>query len=415
MRLFPFHSTHPRYGRAILAACSLILCMNAAFPIYGASVINTSMVTSLGWDRSLLGLLVSVNMAVTGITAPLVGSTVNRFGARLVLIAGSLLLLLGASAMAFWVEKPWQVVVAFGILMGLAMSAGGFVANQACVAAWFDKKRARAFAVLYATMGVGGFVAAPLISRSIALSDWRAGWLVFIGAGALALFLAIFVVRDTPPGASDANVAKFAQFDASGDQKGSVYKSPALWLVITCIVTAGAGCSFYIAHGLALLHDSSFAPTDAAASLSLMAASTLLGNFAVGAFSERLGTRNILAAGLLVFSLGILTLGYAHNSIMLYAYAVLLGAGYGAVQVSSMALLSETFDSRHFAAVSGFAISMMTIASAVAPIVVGQLFDHTHTYMPSVLTIAALNGIAAVLMATNRRAFLSGTPQVHAT
>ncbi|MCM2472404.1 MFS transporter [Rhizobium sp. CG5] len=407
MSLSPLNSTHPRYDRVILGACALILCMNAAFPIYGASVINTTMVTSLGWDRSLLGLLVSVNMAVTGLTAPLIGSAVDRYGPRIVLIAGSFLLLVGASAMAFWVEQPWQVIFAFGILMGLAMSAGGFIANQACVAAWFDKKQARAFATLYATMGVGGFIAAPLISSVIAQGDWRAGWLVFIAVGAFALCLAVFVVRDAPSAARNEGVDKTAQPDSAPEPKGSIYKSPALWLVILCIVSAGAGSSLYIAHGQALLHDSAFSPSAAAASLSLMAASTLLGNFMVGALGDRFGTRNILTGGLLVFAIGLLTLGYAENTFMLYAYAVLLGAGYGAVQVSSMALLAETFPARQFASVSGFAISMMTIASAVAPFVVGQLFDLTQTYIPSILAIAGMNVAGALLMMSNRRVFVS--------
>lgn len=398
------------YRYIVLAACSLLLCINAAFPIYGAGVVNTAMATQMNLDRSILGLFVSANMAVTGLTAPLMGMAVTRFGARALLTTGSLLLIAGSSAMAFLVQDAWQAIAVFGAVMGLSMSAGGFVANQACVAGWFDEHRARAFAILYATMGVGGFVAPPLINTAIAGSgdDWRAGWYVFIAAGALAFCIAAFLVKDASgsPALAPQMVPEGAH-DGEEKKPRSIWSSPALWLVTLCIVTAGASSSFYIAHGLAMLQDYGHATTTAVTSMSLMAGSTLLGNIIVGAFGDKVGVRSLLGAGLLVFALGLLLLAQATTTQLLFAYPVFLGAGFGAVQVSAMALLSKSFTPRQFAMASGLAISMQTVASAVTPVAAGQIYDASQTYVFLIYGLVAANCVAAALILTTRKAFRS--------
>ncbi len=388
--------------RLILAACAFILCVNVAFPIFGASVVNTAMMTSMHADRSLLGLMVSINMIVTGITAPLTGAIVSRLGARLTMIVGSGLLVIGALVMNFLVTDAMQAVLVFGLMIGLSMSAAGFVSCQACVAGWFVEDRAKPFAVLYATIGVGGFIAAPSIAEVIRLGndDWHQGWLVFAAVGLAALLLSVFVIRDAP---KSGGIPAFGP-PGEGTGKGGL-SSPSVWVVILSIMAGGASASLYTAHGLAMLHDFGYAASDAALSMSVMAGSTLLGNFAIGVYGKRLGVRRVLTAFTLVFAAGLLLLANAHSSVLLYTYPVLLGAGYGGIQVGAMALLSESTAASRFAAISGVAIAMMTISSAVTPLVGGWLFDNFHTYLPLFAVLISLNVIMALILSLSRNLY----------
>mgnify|MGYP006077449095 CR=1 FL=1 len=389
----------------VLAACACILCINAAFPIYGASVVNTAMVADMKLDRSILGLLVSANMIVTGLTAPLFGGIVGRVGARLTLIFGSGVLIVGSLVMAFLVHGPYQAIAAFGLIIGLAMSAGGFVANQACVAGWFIDDRAKPFAVLYATMGAGGFVAAPLISEVVARAHaWNAGWLVFTFFGCIALILSLFVVRDAPPSAQPVSFGPPGE--GTGDRD---LKSVAVWLVIFSIMAAGASSALYIAHGLAMLQDFGHGPILAARSMSIMAASTLIGNFLVGALGKRLGVRYILALGGIVFAIGLLLLANAKSALIFFIYPPLLGAGFGAVQVGAMALLSKCTAQNRFAAISGVAISLQTVASAITPFLGGWLYDTYHTYLPLFSALFMFNVLTSAALIGGTRLFPKGT------
>ncbi|MDI4655314.1 MFS transporter [Xanthobacter autotrophicus] len=394
----------------ILTACSLIVCINAAFPIYGASVVNTAMVAEMGLDRSLLGLFVALNMVVTGLTAPLVGALVGRVGARLVLVSGSVLMALGALTMATLVDGGVSAILTFSLLIGLGMSLGGFIANQACVAGWYREDRARPFGVLYATMGLGGFVAAPLVSEVILRSDnWRAGWLVFVVVGIIALCLAIFVVRDAPASGDVVGFTPPAEAPAAAGEGGEGdIGTRALLILILCAMSAGAGSAFYIAHGLALLRDFGHPLAAATTSMSMMAVSTVVGNLAIGAFGRRFGVRRILALGSIIFATGLLFLGNARSSTLVFVYPAFFGIGFGVVQVGVMALLSKCAKPARFAMMSGIVFALDTVASASAPLFGGVLFDNTHTYMPMILVIAGLNALAALLLSLNRGAFRAG-------
>jgi len=395
---------HVRNKWQILAACSLIICINAAFPIYGASVVNTAMVSAMKADRSLLGMFIAANMVVTGLTAPLVGMLVSRFGARPALIAGSCMLILGALAMATLVHRPVTAILTFGIFVGVGMSLGGFIANQTCTAGWFHDDRARPFGVLYATMGVGGFIAPSLINLVIVRAGaWQAGWLVFGVLGAVALALSIFVVRDAPD-ADDAVGLKLS-VEVPTVAVGGGNFAVALPIMMLCIMAAGASSSFYIAHGLSLLRDFGHPLTVAATTMSIMAASTLAGNLVIGAVGKRVGVRRVLAVGSITLAIGILLLGNAHSTALLYLYPPFFGVGFGAAQVGGMALLSKCVKPHRFAAISGIVFALDTVTSASTPILGGVLFDKMQTYLPMILVLAGLNATAALLLLLSRRAF----------
>ena len=394
----------------VLAACSLIICINAAFPIYGASVFNTAMVSSMGADRSLLGLFIAANMLVTGSTAPLVGLLVSKFGARPALAFGSLMLVLGSLAMATLVHGPVTAVITFAIFVGLGMSFGGFVANQVCTAGWFRDDRARPFGILYATMGAGGFVAPSLINAVILdEGTWQSGWLVFAVLGCVALCLSLFVVRDAPiheeavvftPPADPADVA-------TPVRGGGVF-ALALPIMLICILSGGASSAFYIAHGLSLLKDFGHQLTPATTSMSLMAASTLAGNLTVSAIGKRYGVRWILAIGSLTLAVGILLLGDARSTTLLFVYPFFFGAGFGAVQVGGMALLAKCVKIHRFALISGIVFALDTLCSASGPVFGGIMYDKIHTYLPMILVLAGLNASAAVLLLLGKRVFPVG-------
>jgi MFS family permease len=351
-------------------------------------------------------MFIAANMVVTGLTAPLVGALVSRFGARPALIAGSCMLILGALIMATLVHRPVMAILTFGIFVGLGMSFGGFIANQACTAGWFHDDRARPFGILYATMGVGGFVAPPLINAVILHSgSWQAGWLVFVAFGAVALCLSIFVVREAPDTADAAELVGFtATVAPPGVSHGGIF-AVALPIMMICIMSGGASGSFYVAHGLSLLKDFGHPLTAATTTISIMAASTLAGNLIIGAVGKKFGVRRILAAGSITLAFGLLLLGNAKSTALLYLYAPFYGVGFGAVQVGGMALLSKCVRTHRFAAISGIVFAADTVCSASTPILGGVVFDKMHSYLPIVMVLVALNLVAAALLLLGKRVF----------
>ena len=110
------------------------------------------------------------------------GALSDRFGTRIVVLAGSILLGLGLVA-ASQAHQLWQFQLFFGVLIGIA--AGSFYAPMMAVAsAWIEKHRSLAVALVSAGMGVAPLTVAPSASWLITNYDWRTAMLVIgIAAG----------------------------------------------------------------------------------------------------------------------------------------------------------------------------------------------------------------------------------------
>jgi MFS family permease len=407
------------YGWRVLFALSFVICVNMAFPIYGASVMNTAMAVDMHWDRQSLGLLVAANMLTNGLAAPLAAVVVNRFGARLSLATGSLLMLVSTAAMATVVSNSWQGVIAFGVVGGLGTAFGAVVPCQTAVAAWFNRRRARALSILYSATGVGGFIAPTLFSGVIATSGgrWQLGWWVFAAFAFVALVTTLTFVRNSPSEAGQAASPEvLAELSASARQPGeasaekavewstkAALQSPICWLVLACMASVMAGASFYIAHGQALLRDLGYSAGAASMSMAIMAGASLAGNAIIGAFGDRVGPRRLLAGAMILYALGLLLLPYASGAYGLYLYAPVMGIGFGAAQVGSMALLSHFFGTKPFASLSGVGVLVQTGSASIVPILAGAYFDAHHTYTVPIYMLIGLNvGVGALLFAVRR-------------
>jgi MFS family permease len=407
------------YGWGILVALCFVICVNMAFPIYGASVMNTAMAVDLRWDRQSLGLLVGVNMLTNGLTSPLVAVVVNRLGARFSLTLGSFLMLCSTVAMATVVTNSWQGVVAFGLVGGIAGAFGSVVPCSATVAAWFSRSRARALSILYSATGAGGFVAPTLFGGVIAATGgrWQLGWWTFAACALVALATTFFFVRNTPADAgqsasdespAEASIGATQKVDRSGQaviewSAKSALRSPMCWLIYASMASLIAGASFYIAHGQVLLRDLGYSAAAASSSVAVMAGASLLGNAIIGAYGDRLGPRRLLAGALLLYALGLLLLAHASGTYGLYIYAPIMGIGFGASQVGAMAMLSHYFGTKPFASLTGVGMLIQTGCASIVPIIAGAYFDVHHTYTLAIYILAAMSvGAGALLFAARR-------------
>ena len=159
----------------------------------------------MGWSRSGVSAAATIDFLAMGFAAFFWGALSDRFGTRIVVLAGSVLLgigLIGASQ----ATSLWQFQFFFGVLIGIA--AGSFYAPMVAVAsAWIEHHRSLAVALVSAGMGVAPLTMAPFASWLITTYDWRTAMLV-IGIASWALLIpASFLVRPAPQAAAPATAA----------------------------------------------------------------------------------------------------------------------------------------------------------------------------------------------------------------
>ena len=105
------------YGWTLLGILWVIFFINASFPMYGGSVLNAYMARDLDMERSILGLGFAIVNLLMGFSAPLVAFFINRKGVHFTLFLGSLILLVGALAMAALTTRGWHYVLSFGLVV----------------------------------------------------------------------------------------------------------------------------------------------------------------------------------------------------------------------------------------------------------------------------------------------------------
>ena len=362
------------YGWVIVAAGALMTCV-ALGAMFSLAVFLEPLATATGWSRAGISSAMTLNFLVMGLGAFGWGVASDRFGTRIVVVLGALLLGL-ALLLASRAASLLQFQLTYGILVGLAASAF-FAPMIAATTAWFEDNRSLAVSLVSAGMGVAPMTISPLARWLISTYDWRTAMLtIAIVAWSLLLPAALLVRR--PPAATLLQSAPSE--GASAVSAIEALRSPQ-FLVLG--LTFFACCA---AHSGPIFHMVSYAifcgvPAMAAVSIySLEGLAGLGGRLLLGVLADRLGAKPVLIAGLLVQALAIASYAFVSQLGEFYVLAVLFGTAYGGVMPLYAVLAREYFGQHLMGTVFGAATMLSSIGMAFGPLAGGWVFDTFATY-----------------------------------
>jgi MFS family permease len=403
------------YGWTMLATLWLVMFLNLGFPAYGPAVINPAMAKALGFPRETLGSIFSVYIIMSGLPGPLVAMSVNYLGVRMTLVLGSALTIAGAVLMATVVTSGLGAMLCHGLLVGAGVATGGAMASQAGLARWFVRRRSLALSVMYSAGAIGGFAAAPLLSRLIqATGNWRAGWWTIAALSAAAAGIALILVRERPedvgqvadgfgPAAGQPALDTRPAFMTRREWTfAEAVRHPAYWILLGSLIGGSGGYTLFLAHGVVHLQDLGHT-AGADWAVSIAAITGLIGKAILATFGDRVDPRYIYALFIGTFGLGLVVIVNAHALWQVFLFATCIGIGFGGGVVCLMAVLSNYFGTRAFASLAGVAIAINTTLSAIAPKVAGRLFDQGIGYGINFYFLAAWCFVGAVVLFFMRR------------
>lgn len=405
------------YGWKLLTALWAIVCINLAFPIYGARVLDAVMVVDLNLNRQSLGGIFSIYTIMSGLPGPLVAMCVGRFGVRITMVSGSLLVGIGSILMATVVKSAPSAALAFGILVGAGVCMGGVIAAQAGIAKWFVKKRALALALFSSASGIGGFIASPLLNQVLVLTDkdWRMGWFIITALAILALLISIIFIKEEPKDLGqlpdgDASLSQDMNMPGSGKNKKRVYQTEvnwsysevlsgsSFWIMMICHMGMGCGYSLFLGHGVVHLMDIGHTRDAASWAISLIALTSLFGKAIIATLGDRIEPRKIWAGFVALFSIGMILSVKAISPFMLVCVASCIGIGFGGGVVCVATVLSNYFGVKAFASLIGLSLAINTTFGAVIPYVAGRLYDSGHGYQGVFYALALWCIVGAIIL-----------------
>ena len=163
---------------------------------FGAFV--PAMREEFGWSFSAISVAATVGMLLNGLFQPFVGRLLDRFGARVVILSG--LLILGTSTLLlFLTPNIVFLVLVFGVVTSMGMSAGSINTAGALLTRWFRRRRATALGICTSGASFGGLVIVPLLAYLIGHFGWQVGW-IFSGGIVLVIGfpVAFLLLRNDP-------------------------------------------------------------------------------------------------------------------------------------------------------------------------------------------------------------------------
>ena len=176
----------------VAAVTFLVLIASAAFRS-SVGLMIVPFEDDFGWSRSATSLAVSVNLVFYGLTAPFAAALMERVGVRRI-AAGAMLLVAIGTALTTVMTQAWQLVLLWGVLVGLGTGATALVFGALIANRWFVKHRGLVIGVFGAAWATGQLVFLPFISRTIETQGWR--WASLGVAALAALTIPLVWIKD---------------------------------------------------------------------------------------------------------------------------------------------------------------------------------------------------------------------------
>jgi MFS family permease len=360
------------------------------------SIFLKPLTAELGISRGVFSLLRSGEGIIGALSAPFVGTLVDRHGGRWLIAIGTAIVAAGYFVLGH-VDTFTQFALVRLSLVTLGDAMMGSMVVNIVIAQWFLRRRGRAFAI--SSMGVGfAKVCMPIVAASLIVwFGWRQTWVIF---GLVTLVLgvvpALLFIRRSPeemgllPDGSEEPVASRvkqdrAATDATTNQdlewtRGEAMRTRTFWLLVITFGIASVGVTGLNLHVYPYVTDLGHPPLVAATVMSVIASMQLFSPLAWGFFAERVDVRIAAMLRFVIQGIGLGLAMLTPSLFCLYAGFFLYGIGLGGNMVLPEVLWANYFGRRSLGKVRGLGLLISQVMAAAGPPFFGFLFDITNGY-----------------------------------
>lgn len=351
---------------------------------------------SLKIGRAEISAAISISWICQGISAPLGGALSDRFGPRVVMAAGTVLIGLGYALMSTC-SSIAELYVYFGVIIGIGMGPAYTVASSTA-AKWFPERRGLMVGIVLTGPGLGRVILPPLSHYLIRSYDVHTAY-VILGMLVLGFALPVSALIKAAPkeGAGLASSGKpTEQPMAKGFWFREVMRQPPFWLLFFIWLQVPLAIQLWQVHFFPHVSDRGIPEAVASLLFVFLGTGLIVGRVTWGAVADRVGSIKTLTFVLLLIcgaelsAIGVCRLWHV------YLVAALFGFSMGGNDVVYVKLVVETFGLRFAGTIIGALALAFALSSSMGPLIAGFVVDETQSYSWGFL-IASLALLGALI------------------
>ncbi|MEY9992173.1 MFS family permease [Streptomyces sp. V4I8] len=412
----PTGPSRPRIHRAwFVAAVAFVTILGAAAFRSLPGLLIDPLHEEFGWSRGTIGAAVSINLALYGLTAPFAAALMDRFGIRRVVAFALILIALG-SGLTVWMTAAWQLLLCWGLLVGLGTGSMALAFAATVTNRWFTERRGLVTGILTAASASGQLIFLPLMALMVDGGNWRpAAVTVSLAALAVVPFV-LLLLRDHPadvalkPYGAKEFVAKPAPVTGAARRAVTVLLKAArtgpFWLLAGTFAICGASTNGLVqTHFVPAAHDHGMPVPAAASLLAVIGVFDVIGTIASGWLTDRFEARRLLAVyyalrGVSLLFLPMLLAPSVHPPMLFFI--VFYGLDWVATVPPTVALCREQYG-EDSAIVFGWVLASHQVGAALVAVLGGVARDTFGSYDVVWYASGALCAAAALMALVIRR------------
>jgi MFS family permease len=387
---------------------TLIYGMRHSFSVFFPPILN-----EFGWGRGSTAIMLSLNVLIYGLLAPIAGSFGDRWKPRITMLSGIIILGLATASCAL-AQRLWHFYLLFGVLVPFGMAFSGWPLLTPTLTNWFAKKRGLVLGL--GQMGGGlSFSYSIFAEFFISHLGWRLAYValsVILLGILLPLYLFVFRYRPEEKGLiaygtteSTADRALPSETSYKQDYKstdwtlGRAMLTYQLWLmVLSKFLFWGIGCYLVFAHQVKYTIDAGYSEMFSASILALFGVFMVIGQFS-SAISDRIGRENTITVSAilaLIAFVALISVKDTHQPWLLYIYAICFGWGVGLYSPTVFAGIADLFYGKHFGGIAALLLTGMGMGGAVGPWLGGYIYDISGSYRAAFILCMACFAVACI-------------------
>jgi predicted MFS family arabinose efflux permease len=397
------------YGWVVVGAAFCALLVSAGIRAT-PGVLILPLEREFGWSDATISTAIAINIVLFGLAGPFSAALMARIGVRPVVAAA-----LGFNAVAvaatMFVREPWQLILIWGVCVGLSTGLIANVLAATIATRWFKTSRGVVVGLLSASVSTGQLVFLPLLASLATGPGWRFAVGV-VAAGALLVAVpVVLLLREWPAnlgippfGGTEIEMpparAGNPLLNALRELRAAAGVRDFQLLAATFFVCGASTNGLIGTHFIPACGDHGIPEVKAAGFLAAMGVLDLLGTTFSGYLSDRMDSRILLFwyYGLRGLSLLVLPAALNMGDASLTLFTLFYGLDWIATIPPTLKLTTAAFGSAKGPVLYGWIVASHQLGAGAAALFAGIVRTLFGTYDPSFWTAGGLCLIAAALV-----------------